>query len=199
MTAFAFRVQRLPMTILMALGAGEFPVILVQRESGHAVVIEAQLDTFPPIHAVALQTLGAENSLVRFVVQMAGLALVGGLTRRLAWADFRAVVARAALRRQVSALEVLAGDLAVEDVFHAGILLGPGGGGMARRAAGAVIRGMPDLVTRLAAGRQLPKLRGSERGPKCLRLVALNAIHGCVLSGQRKLGVATVINPTPGR
>ena len=60
----------------MALGAGEFTVILVEGKAGHGSVVKAQVLPFPAFAAVAFGTVGAEHSFVGVISLVTGFAVV---------------------------------------------------------------------------------------------------------------------------
>ncbi len=77
MATFAGGTLGFRVVIAMALGTGQFLVILVKDKLGHDIVVEAQGYAFPPFVAVAFGTLQAKGFLMRIILFMAGNAGTG--------------------------------------------------------------------------------------------------------------------------
>ena len=58
-TAFTLGIHRFPAAVFMALGAGQLLVILIEREAGHGIVVEAQAVPFPALRAMTLVTVNS--------------------------------------------------------------------------------------------------------------------------------------------
>ena len=145
-TAFAFHVKGLPMTILVAFCARDSQMVLVEGESGNAVVLKAQVGAFPAVHGVTLEAILAQCRFVWFILQVAVFAYVIVTVRLFQVAYLCAVVALAALCTQVFSAHVFAADPAVEYMFKSIFLFGPTGERVTGSARGTVFSWMLDLM-----------------------------------------------------
>lgn len=105
--------QGLPASLLMAFGAGDGVVILVEAEPGHRVVLESQVIAGPRLIAVASAAGESEHALVRFIGTVARNTFTLARGERLRAAHLFRHVAGLAFSLEVPPTE----SFAVDDEF----------------------------------------------------------------------------------
>ncbi len=127
---------------------------------------------------------------MRVIRLVAGLTIVWGLCDA-SWAGhFDSVVTGAAFGGEVFATQVLVSNLNLENVVHAGVLLGPSLGGMTGKAVRSIGLGVLYLVASSTIQGEALELTRAKRTSGNGRFMTFNALDDDVLAGEREGRIA---------